>query len=91
MNLWGDTDIQPIAIFRHAWPTSLLQYLLVYFMLTCLVQVSMRLLGPSESCPFEQTTVTIILLPDASQARVGGPLAFSAALGTSERLLVLSQ
>ena len=51
----------------------------------------MRLLGPSESCLFEQTTVTVVLLPDTSWARVGGPLALGAALGTSERLLALRQ
>lgn len=51
----------------------------------------MRILGLSESGLFEQTMVTVILMPDVSQAYMGGPFTLSAAPGTSEHIQALWQ
>lgn len=51
----------------------------------------MRILGLLESCLFEQTTVAVILMPDASQVCMGGPWTLSAASGISECILALWQ
>lgn len=49
----------------------------------------MRILGLLESCLFEQTTMAVILMPDASQACMGVPWTLNVAPGTSECILAL--
>lgn len=51
----------------------------------------MRILGLSESGLFEQTMVTVILMPDMSQVYMGGPFTLSAAPGASEHIQALWQ
>lgn len=51
----------------------------------------MRILGLLESCLFEQTTMAVILMPDATQACMGVPWTLNVAPGTSQCILALWQ